>query len=94
MQTSPKAIGKTVGQFLFRFHALVFTVTVLGGLSIAVLLLNDVIAQSDQSTDYTPSSTDTSFDEQTIERVRELQPSTERPAPVNFPAGRIDPFSQ
>lgn len=94
MQASSKSIGKSIGQFLFRFHALIFTIIVLGGLSVAVLLLNGVIGLSDQATDYTPPSTDTSFDEQTIERVRALQPSIEAPEPVEFPSGRIDPFPQ
>lgn len=77
-----------------RFHAMFFFLILAAGLGTAIVLLYSIIVSSEESTSYTPTSIDASFDEATIRQARELHNATDPPAPYTPPAGRIDPFSQ
>ncbi len=84
----------TLGAFFGRFHAVIFTISVGGGLAVAIFLLMNILNSSSAPDDYAPPSTNTSFDTQTIERVQELRPLTDTPSAPPLPEGRTDPFAQ
>lgn len=84
----------TFGGFLGRFHAIIFVIVVCGGLAVAVYMLSSVINESSTPSGYTPPSTNTSFDAQTIERVEGLRDLSTSPTNFQFPTGRVDPFSE
>lgn len=84
----------SLGAFLGRFHAVIFTIVVGGGLAIAVYLLMNILGSSSAPDDYTPPSATTSFDTQTIEQVEQLRPLSESPSAPTLPEGRISPFTQ
>ncbi len=80
--------------FFNRFHAVIFTVVIGGGLAAAVFALMTVVDTSDAANSHVPTSTDTSFDTATIKRVEKLRPLSTAPTPPQLPSGRIDPFPQ
>lgn len=80
-----------ISNFFTRYHALIFTIVVVGSLAVAVFFLHLVIASSDTPADYAPEQS-TNFDEDTMERVRELTPSTQPAPSIDLPSGRTDPF--
>jgi hypothetical protein len=91
---SPKKKSPSVQSLLFRYHAVLFTVTILGGLAVGVFMLNQAISSSDDAQGYTPQLTDTSFDTATIKKLEGLTPPGEMPPTLNLPEGRVDPFKQ
>lgn len=89
ISTALHLASKNLSRVLHRYHVMIFTVLALGGLAIATLLLYQVIsAPADEES----TSTSTSFDTETIERLRNLRDSSDQPATPNLPAGRTDPF--
>lgn len=78
--------GKKVGNFIGRYHYIIFFVLVIGGLSVAIITLSTTVSTPD-TTDYTSSINDTSLDEATLGELRAL----ERPE-NDQPSGRINPF--
>lgn len=76
-------------QFLHRYHVLLFVLTVIGGLSLATFMINQVInipVSSDTQ------STTESFDKETMNKVKTLRKPDEAPAPLVLPSGRVNPF--
>jgi hypothetical protein len=93
MELSFTNFTSKLGSILSRFHIIIFTITVIGGLIICMLLINATITQSDSSGAYTPASTNTNFDQQTINRIKQLHSSSDpTPAPSLDLSGRINPF--
>lgn len=91
---NPKKKSFSLQSLLFRYHAILFTITILGGLAVAVFLLNRAITPSDEVQGYTPQLTDTSFDTATIKKVEGLTPPGGTPPTIQLPSGRVDPFMQ
>jgi len=85
-------IKKALGLFLRRFHVVLFVTIIFGCLAIAILLLYTTIIASSDAKDYVPTTTNTSFDEETLKRVEELRTRDETGSEPSFPAGRINPF--
>ena len=78
-----------ISRFLHRFHITLFVVLVVGGLSVATLLLNKAItAQSDTVTEPAQAP----FDEKTMTRIENLRTTNEQTNLVLPPTGRTDPF--
>lgn len=94
MDISFTSIGKKSSNFLFRYHVILFSVIVLGGLAAAVFILNGVLEKSDRSTDgYTASSNNTTFDTATVDRLDKLHESSDGSTPtINTGNGRKNPF--
>lgn len=76
-----------------RYHSIAFFVIIIVSLAVAIFFLNSIVVQSDASTDYAPTEETASFDEATIERLRELTPSSQSPQALETPSGRTNPFS-
>ncbi|HMS92886.1 MAG TPA: hypothetical protein PKD28_00725 [Candidatus Saccharibacteria bacterium] len=94
-QTSHKK-GKpmSISAFFSRFHAVIFFVVVCGALTVAIYMLSTIITGSSTLTDYTPPSTNATFDTETINRVNELRDLDTPPKPLELPSdARTDPFA-
>ena len=77
-----------------RFHAVMFFVVVFGGLAVAVYMLSTIISNSSTPAGYTPPSTESSFDTETIDRVDQLRPLSTPPSAFDLPQNeRSDPFA-
>lgn len=93
MNITTEALKTNLLSFFKRFHILLFTLVVLGGLMAAVLLLNDVIAKSGTSTDYVPAAANTTFDQATIDKIKQLRSGDESaPDDLDLDNGRTNPF--
>ena len=93
MELSTASLKLTLGRFFRRYHLLIFTIGVLGGLSVCMLLINGIIIKSSDISGYEPAATNTSFDQDTIERIKELHSSQDAaPDDLNLGNGRSNPF--
>lgn len=79
---------------LHRFHMVIFIVTVVAGLAAAILLLNEIVLKASSSANITQTSPKSSFDQATIDRIKQLKTSNEPGEPLDFSKGRISPFSE
>ncbi|MNR27861.1 hypothetical protein D3C85_1451540 [compost metagenome] len=83
-------LPKQLSRLLHRYHVVTFTLVVLGGMAVAIFLLNNILQASSQPGE--GSGISSSFDTDTINRVNELKSSTDAPETMSFPTGRINPF--
>jgi hypothetical protein len=84
---------KMFGNFVHRFHVIIFVTLVIGGLAAVVLLFNNIIIRSSEPGDYVPtSSAPSSFDQSTIDRIDQLKSRTDSDTPLDLSKGRINPF--
>lgn len=92
LSISLPAIKKAISHFLHRYHAITFVITVLGGLVLVVLLLNDTIITSGEPNGYTSGTTVTTFDQATMKRIEELK-TRDQTTDISAPPGvRSNPF--
>lgn len=84
------AIAETFG----RYHLTLFVVVLVGGLSTAVLMLNEILKQSSNPNGYTSSLDIASFDQATIDRLQRLKSSDEASTAPALPTGRLSPFAE
>lgn len=89
-ELSLQQITRGVSHFLHRYHILIFTIFVLGGLSVTTYMLY----QATTSAQPTSNATSSSFDQQTIDRIGTLRSASDAPTPINLPAGRVNPFQE
>jgi hypothetical protein len=89
MQLSTSQLKNSLFHFLHRYHVLIFVLVVVGGLSVATFLINQAI---NTPTDTSTQSSNETFDKDTIQKVEKLRKPNEEPAPLELPAGRINPF--
>lgn len=92
MNLSLASIRKQLARFFGRFHVIIFFITVASGLSVIILLLNNVIVTSSNSEGYTPNTNSASFDQATIDRVKQLKTRDEASGQLNLSNGRTNPF--
>lgn len=92
MEISLSGLKKTILDFIVRFHVVIFTVIILGGLATVVLLLNAIVESSSDSSDYVPTGNSANFDQATIDRVNQLKSRDESSEELDLPEGRINPF--
>jgi len=91
MDISLTSIKNSITSFFGRYYTIIFLLYIFGGLIVGMWLINAVIVSSDDPGDYTSQINNTSFDEDTIKRLRELRTagqSTQK-LPVS---GRVSPF--
>lgn len=93
MEITPASLKTGIAKFIKRYHFLIFTVSVLGGLAVCMFLINNIIIKSGDSTGYEPAATNTSFDQQTIDRIKQLHTASDSTADdLNLGQGRSNPF--
>ncbi len=93
MKKSPAfaKFGKAIGKFFHRYHIIIFVLTVVIGVLVGVLLLNNLITLSGQLEPV--SSSGTTFDEVTIKRIENLVTiHDDSSSELTLPPGRISPF--
>lgn len=93
MEITSASLKNSLSKFIKRYHLLIFTVFVLGGLTLCMFLINGIIIKSGDTTSYKPATTDTTFDKQTIERIKQLQTADDNAVDdLNLGQGRSNPF--
>lgn len=91
MEISTTSIKKKIVGILHRYHVMIFVVFVLGGLVVIVLMLNNIITKSGDSTGYTPETMQ-KFDQKTMDRIEQLKTRDDPPAQLDLSRGRTNPF--
>lgn len=96
MDIQLKNFLKKISATLRRFHVVIFVVTVFGGLAIAVFVLSSILqASSDTSTTIGGvESLSPNFDQETIDKIRQLRTRQDSVSDLRLPAGRISPFAE
>lgn len=84
-------VKKFIVTTLHRYHVVLFVVIVLGGLAAIVFYLNNVLILSSQSDGYTSASNNSSFDQATIDRIKQLRTTNETDSKLDL-SGRANPF--
>lgn len=92
MNISFATIKKAVTHFLERFHIVIFVITITSGLGVIILLLNNVITTSSESGGYTSTSNNATFDQATIDRIKQLKTRDEASDQLDLSNGRTNPF--
>lgn len=93
MNISPDSMKKIIPSILGRYHAVIFVVIAVGGLAVAVMILNNIIQSStSEAAPQTVAELNASFDQDTIRRIEKLKTSTESTDDLVLPPGRINPF--
>lgn len=92
--TTKPSIFNSIITVFERYHLTIFTVVIVGGLSTAVLLLNAILVESSDTSGYTSTLENTSFDQVTINRVTQLKLSSDTSLNFTLPSGRISPFAE
>lgn len=93
MKLQSLSIGAVFGHIFGRYHVVLFTLTALLGLGVALFFLNNILVMSDKADDYTPAVISSSFDRPTIERLNRLYTPSDPSAPGFQPSGgRASPF--
>jgi hypothetical protein len=94
MEKHPKnLIVKSIGRLFKRFHLMIFFVFVIACLSVAVVLINQILTGAPTDSEYTSSINAGSIDTATLERIQSLHTSNEA-TPPQLPSGRYNPFSE
>ena len=75
-------------RFTHRYHVVIFTIFVLGGLSVATYMLYNATTTTSSST----GNATMNFDQDTIDRIKQLRSAEEKVAPLTLPSGRTNPF--
>lgn len=93
MKNSPSIteIGTLVRKFLQRFHVMIYTLTVLVGLAIAILLLSQVLGTASDTSAAPLTTTPRQFDKKTMQQIETLNRANEG-KDIAFPRGRVNPF--
>lgn len=80
-----------VQKFLSKHHSIIFISALCLGLAVAIYSLYDALNVT-TSTSTNSTSTIGSFDQQTIEKIKNLQDSNDAADTVVFPTPRSNPF--
>ena len=88
---NPQQLIRGVSGFMHRYHVLIFSIVVLGGLSAATFSLYQTVTAA-QTVE--PGNTKTTFDSETITNIRELRTSEDTAANLTLPSGRTNPFQE
>lgn len=86
--TQLQPIIKPFTQFLWRFHVILFSLLVVGGVAAAIFLLSSSLSISAEKPLVTPES----FDKKTMQAISDFQPSNSSVDSFSLPAGRVNPF--
>lgn len=92
MQLELYAINKKLSELLGRYHMILFILLASISLIVAIFLLyQSVNAASDTSSEIDNSAL-TSFDQKTIDKIKDLQDSSNGNAELQLPTPRANPF--
>jgi ABC-type bacteriocin/lantibiotic exporter with double-glycine peptidase domain len=77
-----------------RYHLVLFVVVVVLLLSVAILLLNGIVGKASGDNATPTGGTTSNFDQETIDRIKELKTSNQPSTPLDLSRGRYNPFSE
>ncbi|PID33492.1 hypothetical protein CR969_00425 [Candidatus Saccharibacteria bacterium] len=91
MKNSPSLdrIPAIIGSFIKRYHLVIYSLTVVVGVSIAIWLLYGLVGVSTQ-TDH-PLPKRVQFDKETIEKIESFT-TPDKNTKFTLPSGRVNPF--
>jgi len=93
-QSNSIDIIKPLQKLWKRFHLTFFFVLIVGGLSGAILLINNTLKDTTLDPNYSSPINAGSIDKVTLDRLNTLHTSTQgTPAPT-LPAGRVNPVNE
>lgn len=92
MNITGNDITQSMARILHRYHIVLFSIFILGALIVAVYLLDQVLATSDQANGYTAQSNNAGFDTATINKINSLRTVQDPSIPLDLSSGRINPF--
>lgn len=84
-------ISHAVSHFMHRYHIIIFTLIVVGSLSVATFVLYQVVNTSQLASD---DQVSTGFDKKTMEKINTLSGSDDAQPTLVPPAGRTNPFKE
>lgn len=93
-EVSLKAIIEGIASTFKKYNLTIFIIVLAGGLGTAVILLNNTLKKSSDTSGYSSNLDITSFDQATIDRIKQLHTSSEFTGDVALPTGRINPFAE
>lgn len=88
---NPQQITQSISGFMHRYHVLIFSFIVLGGLSAATFMLYQTVVSAQTVQE---SNAKTTFDSGTMTKIRELRASDDAGTPLTLPPGRTNPFQE
>lgn len=83
-------LGPIIGGFFRKRHVTIYSLTVIVGVSVAIVMLISVINRSSQPT--TEGSNSSNLDIETIKRIDSLNYANQSQDDFVLPAGRVNPF--
>lgn len=83
-------ITAPVAKFLRRFHLVLYSVFIIGGLAGAIFMISGLLATSEVDTPLL----NTGFDKQTIELIKNFEPANSSIDSFSLPSGRVNPFAE
>jgi len=87
----PTSLSGQFSTFMYKHHFVLFVIVVIGSMSVVVYLINQSLTASTDTSDIVQSST-LRFDQNTIDQVNNLQPTSNQ-EPLSLPTGtRTNPF--
>ena len=86
-------ITSILPRFFKRYHVVIYTLTVVIGVSIATFMLNGLLSRPEVSpTASVPTPTVPVFDQEIIDRINNFNTSSTQEDTFSLPAGRINPL--
>lgn len=83
-------IIKPIAKFLWRFHVMLYSFIVIGGVAVVIVLFIGLLSTSpDQS-----QTAETIFDKKTIKSIENFEPASSSIDSFSLPAGRSNPFAE
>lgn len=82
-------IGEIIAGFFRRYHVILYSLTVVIGVSIAIFMLTQLLSGGEQNSTDTNTMT---FDKKTIEKIDSFNTRDKTPNSLQLPSGRINPF--
>lgn len=95
MKNSPSVgqLGELLGGIFKRYHVITYTLTIVIAVSVAIFMLNGVIAASGKTYGVEVQvDSSLSIDTATIEKAKSFTAANEENRPFVLPGGRINPF--
>jgi len=95
MEISLTSIKNSLSALLHRYHFIIFIVTIIGGVTAFVFLLNTIVIKSEASSSDTKTTMSTSFDQKTIDEINLYKGRDTKSNGINFSGNkRTNPFQE
>lgn len=86
-------IARAISGYIKRFHVMIYTLTVMIGVSAAMLMLNGLISAQPETPEPGAGASTQIFDQETIDRINSFNTSDSEGDTFELPPGRINPLA-